>query len=207
MNKKRVLFISSLFCVLPFFAQENPVSLFTSNNPHELKLSLGAFPITSNDEGYCFWEDDDAFEDEKGWSYLSKGVYSPAINLSYSYQLKSWLSLGAAITYSVLDKTYKNQLTDEMQFKKRRQFLAFTPSVRFDWYRMKYVRVYSGVGLGVAYYKKKDSFEEKNSCYGSVDITYLGMSVGRKWYGFGEMSIGTNGFFKIGVGYRFGLKN
>ncbi|MDO5571779.1 MAG: hypothetical protein Q4F97_10005 [Bacteroidales bacterium] len=210
---KRVLIACSFFCVLPVLGQNNPVSLFTKNNPHQFMFSLGAYPITYIDGDNFFYgdddffnSDDDFFDNEKGWSYLSKKAYTPSINFFYSYQLKSWLSLGASLSYSSYSETHRNQLTDDIQYKKKSNFLALTPIVRFDWFRMSALRIYSGIGIGGAFYKRQEMNRKDNSFSPSFSITYLGMTVGKRIYGFGEINSGTNGIFSIGIGYRFGHK-
>ena len=81
--------------------------------------------------------------------------------------------------------------------------VAFTlvPQLKLMYCNSPTVRVYSSGGIGVGFYP---GFREADSVMPELEIVPLGIEIGRRWYGFGEIGIGT--LFmggQVGVGYRF----
>ena len=69
------------------------------------------------------------------------------------------------------------------------------PTVRFNWFYRDAVQLYSTVSIGVI-----TDFDE---AYPWGDLTLVGCSFGRKFFGFAEVGMGTAGWLRAGVGYRF----
>lgn len=136
---------------------------------------------------------------------------TPNIGLSYMYRFHRGLSFGMTLSYSgAFQKTYY-LFDDRVRAERERHTMALTPVVRFEWLRRRSVRLYSSLGLGLQYRyeREKAGGSDRNSawdfrCRASYDVTLLGMSFGRKFFGFWELGPSTAGAIKGGFGYRFG---
>ncbi len=134
----------------------------------------------------------------------------PTLNLSYGRQLTPLVNLSGAVSYMQFSADIINADT---KLKAGRQIfasLSFVPVVRFDWYRQDIVRLYSKLGIGITdciSRNRYDNDEAKNmtesAVIPAVDVVPFGVAIGGKLYGFGEVSVGTMGFVKAGIGYRF----
>ena len=69
------------------------------------------------------------------------------------------------------------------------------PTVRFNWFYREAVQLYSTISAGVV-----TDFDE---LYPWADFTLVGCSFGRKFFGFAEFGLGTAGWLRAGIGYRF----
>ncbi len=80
--------------------------------------------------------------------------------------------------------------------------ISILPNIRIMYCNTKKVRVYSSVGLGLGFYP---GFKRCEAVCGEFQFNPVGVEVGRKWYGFGEIGVGTlYSGGRIGVGYQFG---
>ena len=89
----------------------------------------------------------------------------------------------------------------------RVDYIGFMPTVRFAWVRRGIVQVYSSVSLGAGL-EIRDNIYDKNiyEAFCAFDIKPLGLSVGRRFFGFIEAGYGTRGIINAGFGYRFNTK-
>lgn len=64
--------------------------------------------------------------------------------------------------------------------------------------------MYLGIAIGPQC-AWEDDFDGsfKTSVYFAVDLTFAGICVGRKWFGFAECEVGALGVLRAGFGYRF----
>lgn len=79
--------------------------------------------------------------------------------------------------------------------------MVILPELKLMYCNTPTVRVYSSFGLGLGLYP---GFKEASSIIGEGQFVPVGIEIGRRWYGFGEIGVGTlymGGQF--GVGYRF----
>lgn len=86
-------------------------------------------------------------------------------------------------------------------------FISIMPTVRFAWLRRGVVQLYSSfsLGLGVEHYLLNSDVGRpiyNTLYYCAFDIKPVGVSVGRKWFGFAELGYGSRGVFNIGFGCR-----
>ena len=70
---------------------------------------------------------------------------------------------------------------------------------RFEYLRRDVVQLYSGIGVGAT--ERHD--ESYVVALPMIDVTYLGVTVGRNIYGFAELGGGINGCIRVGMGYKF----
>ena len=119
------------------------------------------------------------------------GIYS----LSYTYHHFRWLQYGATVSFGASTCKTRHTLTNEVLENNNLYMLSVMPTVRFIWYWREKVQLYSSVSLGVM----TDMYE----ILPWGDVTLVGCSFGRKFFGFTEVGFGASGIFRIGMGYRF----
>ncbi len=133
------------------------------------------------------------------------GVY----NLHYYRQVKPWCQVGAKFTvegsritrYTDSLQTAIHSISDDLLF-------TFMPSVRFTYLNRPWVRLYSGVDVGLGYlfsniqgFSKDDS--KGNKFLPAMNITAFGVNVGKGFYGLFELNAGFDSIVKVGIGARF----
>lgn len=139
------------------------------------------------------------------------GYISGAINFGYTYRFKRWFELTAYLSYSGYYATYYDAYTPNIAFKQNINSIGVMPFCRFVYLNRKYVKLYSGVGLGLSLsiisyknaspkYDRTDSNEAFLGLNGSLNL--IGIRVGNKVYGFADFSIGSLGFVNVGVGIK-----
>lgn len=205
-NKTKWLVIIAITTLTsPCFGQQD-----WSRVRHELRLGIGAIPLTS--VTFFVAKDDSPSPADYVNFYKGDKTYTPAVNLTYSYQFKKWLSFGATLTYAGIFQNRYDIISDKLRGEYRSLYIGLTPTVRFDYLNREMVRLYSAFGLGLGYNREynselKENYSLRNDdFFPTLDMTFIGVTVGRKLYGFGEVGIGHNGLIKLGMGYRFNLK-
>lgn len=147
----------------------------------------------------------------KGFDIQNYGSYG----LHYYHQIKPWLQVGGKISaeaFSYLN--YTDTTLSVLAKKENFIFLNITPSVRFTYLNRPWVRLYSGIDLGLGMilgrYQNSNNTNEtssedtkNNPFYPAVNITPIGISVGKGFFGMLETNIGTDSFIKIGIGARW----
>ena len=131
------------------------------------------------------------------------------LNFDYGYWCNEWLYVGASFTWSggfakeFAETTFKR--VDTYNYNA----FGLMPMVRFAWLRRNIVQLYSGIGIGAAfyYYEKPQYHKPRIEPGASYDVTFIGISVGRKWFGYCDIGTGTRGVISMGIGYRFNAKN
>jgi hypothetical protein len=200
-KKKIVLLLLGGLLYLPFSA-----SAQNDFPRHEVAVSLGYIPLYG-------------MEEEPDWTYVDTPLglyesnkyyegpehYLPSISLSYHYNLKKWLSLGAYLSYSGSYANLNRCVDDKKETSYWNNYFAVMTSVRFNFLSKPMVRLYGECGIGVYYSRHKDSWWSKYSTDSSLcgQLTFFGVSVGKKLFGFSEVGFGCLGLIRGGIGYRF----
>lgn len=207
MKKLLLLFLLS---AMPagVFAQEEPAVVrvrrpFTPQ--HELRLTAGAYPLLPS---MSDWEGCAAgiFHDRthRGPVYTS-GTWS----LSYDYRFKKWFDLGLTLSYyGEYSRSYSNRNSSPVG-RNRAHAVTVMPMARFTWLNRRWVRMYSSLGLGATFgYGRFDTEGSRpENAMIAFQVTPVGISVGRSFFGFAEIGLGAQGALMMGVGYRFNPKN
>ncbi len=207
MKKLLLLFLLS---AMPagVFAQEEPavVRVRRPFKPqHELRLTAGAYPLLPS---MSDWEGCAAgiFHDRthRGPVYTS-GTWS----LSYDYRFKKWFDLGLTFSYyGEYSRSYSNR-DSSLVGRNRAHAVTVMPMARFTWLNRRWVRMYSSLGLGATFgYGRFDTEGSRpENAMIAFQVTPVGISVGRSFFGFAEIGLGAQGALMMGVGYRFNPKN
>ena len=177
-------------------------------NPHELRLGVG-IPLVWNFYGYdCMNQYNSSFN----MVVPKHKVTTPALFVSYFYQFKNWFAFGGTVNYVGNYSTTYNIYEQKIAGSYGSTFLSITPTIRFDWLRTKWVKMYSSLGLGVNMQIDKVITNAGSNKYydsfvlPSYEVTMIGLAVGRTVYGFVDFGMSSNSLSIIGVGYRFNTK-
>ena len=128
-------------------------------------------------------------------TYLTPRYFVGNYSLSYTYQDRRWLQYGGKIVFGASTRWRKSAHTGEKIDNLSYYSLSVMPSVRFNWFYRDAVQLYSTISVGVI-----TDFDE---VYPWGDLTLVGCSFGRKFFGFAEVGMGMAGWLRAGVGYRF----
>ena len=120
--------------------------------------------------------------------------------------IKEWLYVGGAAVYTGGFRTIRQAPHNKRVGSFNFSSYTIMPTLRFAWVRSGIVQLYSGLGLGigVAHYDKLGSLNWRAGI--AYDLTFVGISVGRKFFGYCDLGIGSRGIFSAGIGYRFNSK-
>lgn len=178
---------------------------------HDLRLTIGAFAILNGDYYYLGSRHDGVYYE--GLSIrdnyrLGNQVTAGAYSFSYHYSPLRWLAVGAYLTFANVHQRSFNRLTGEAGPQYADNHLIFTPTLRFQYLNRPMVRIYSQIGAGIGRMRSKSTsfsgdqytYQER---YVTIHTTILGISVGRKLYGFAEFGASSIGCMNAGIGYRF----
>lgn len=168
---------------------------------HEVSLSVGTTPVSDYFTTYDYYPGPDYVPmSYKGPRYTC-GVWTAA----YGYNFSKWLYVGGGVSwYSEFSSVYSN-VDNSKQRKDSYSLVSVMPTVRFSWLNRKWVRMYSTIGFGLSIETERHEMKYTTRYVGSK-FTPVGIMVGRSFYGFAELSIGTQGFAIAGFGYRFNAK-
>lgn len=122
-----------------------------------------------------------------------------AINLEYGRKVNDWLALGLKGYLGFSTRPRRHVVTKETIYHNTMWATAAIFNVRFDWLRRDIVTMYSSIGAGVAVLKENDF----NEVIPMFDFTAVGLSLGRRFYGYVELGSGASGGLRAGVGVRF----
>ena len=150
-----------------------------------------------------------------GGNYMDIKNYG-GYGLHYYYQVKPWLQVGVKTTAEAFSYvSYTDSTLRVIDNRSDIVLLNITPSIKFTYLNRPWVRLYSGidVGLGIAPSggnSKSSSDSEDGSSksssvgfYPAFNITPIGVNVGKGFFGFVETNIGSDTFIKAGIGARW----
>lgn len=135
-------------------------------------------------------------------TYSTEDNYIGAFSLTYTYRFKRWFELSGSLSYSAQISQCRYNLTGEKASNNNNHFIGIAPTARFVWLRRDLVTLYSGVTLGMGV-NIHDGMTMDADVAGIFGLNYFGITVGKKVYGFCDLSIGNLEFISVGIGYRF----
>jgi hypothetical protein len=145
---------------------------------------------------------------------LDNSIYEPqagktiwlSASLDYGYRVNKWFSIGGSLAWSAgICNLYDNQTLEHWDTI-HVDYISLMPIARFTWLRRDIVELYSSLGATAGIEHWVHYLNGKHHTYRpylSYDIKPIGISVGRRWYGFMEAGYGARGIVNIGVGHRF----
>lgn len=172
---------------------------------HSLSVTIGSPSLLSGTTGIliALFE---AFDNSTNTDLHIYGSYG----IHYGYNALKWLRVGGSLLYSgdKLKKTGSNNYVHIQQFHE----LYLIGKLDFTYLNRKYVRLYSGLGLGGGLMIMNDQSsmsgvrpERTHSLAPSVAyyVTPIGIEAGgQRVYGLTEINIGTADLIRAGIGVR-----
>lgn len=129
------------------------------------------------------------------------------LNADYGYWANEWFSIGGSLSWTTGFARHYSSLTHDYLGSTRYQLIAIIPEVRFAWLRHGIVQLYSSSALGLGI-ELRPGWHTRylTDYYPAFDIKPIGISVGRKWFGFVELGYGSRGIINVGFGHRINHK-
>lgn len=141
----------------------------------------------------------------------------------YAYHWLPWMSSGLQTDFFQMGWHDRRELQNDIQAMGHNYYnLSILPSVRFTWFHSEYVRLYSGlmVGLCINGGTETDLMAgSKTVCYPAFGLTMIGCQVGKNgWYGAVEwgglnalldtnrMAMASSRILSVSVSYSFKTK-
>lgn len=179
-------------------------------HPNEISASYGVSLIGSVASGlsdkinFIQWLLDE--EGDTGMKVTHVGGSKGVINLGYSYQLNKTISVGAAFGFNRMTMDISDN-TGHMNAVAGNIFFLMSTG-KFDWFRTgnDIFGMYSKAGLGVMCINGKIMEEDHlagNIWFPTLQLSAIGMELGRAVSGFMELGIGMQGIVQFGVKARF----
>ena len=176
-------------------------------NKHEFSIRWGAnYDFYENHNDFYYWSA--PLENYNSGKYhRGNETYTEAITLSYSREMKRWITLSINASYYGLFQSERDNVSNKKTDTYRKHKISVYPMVRFTYLNRPVIRLYSSVGLGLGVTKEGWSdnrrYYNDNDTYLDGQLTFFGISIGKKLFVLGETGIGAMGFLTVGGGYRF----
>lgn len=180
--------------------------------PHALSFEIGAYAA-------CGWRgmitgiaSDESFPRFPGEFPGEQRYYngplrtSGAFGIAYGYRVRYWLEVGGSFTYAGFYRNLLRTSDGGVASRQREHYLTLMPYVRLSWVNGRMVQCYSSLHLG--YQLGSERYYGMNRPvalgYFAGHLTLVGVRVGRRLFGYGEIGFGMRGLYVAGIGYRFG---
>lgn len=124
--------------------------------------------------------------------------------LDYYYQVNKWFRPGAKVVYEGLTTTIYDS-TDALVNHYNTSTLSVMASAQFSYLNKKYVKLYSGIDLGVTtVFDDNKQSSSSPSTMVAFNLTVIGVRAGNdKIFGIVEANVGMDALIKAGFGVRF----
>lgn len=124
--------------------------------------------------------------------------------IHYYYQVKPWCQVGIKTTVEGARNTrFSDTLHTSVSSIDRYLLISVMPSVRFTYLNRPWVRLYSGVDLGLGIFGTEGKDSSSGDFLFAFNVTAFGINVGKKFFGQFELNAGFDSFVKVGIGARF----
>ena len=171
---------------------------------HDIRVGIGSVCV----ETYFLLDSSNGYYDELVYdfrremlaadTYRTPRLFLGNYTLSYTYHSRSWLQYGVTLGFGASTQWVRDSYTGKKIGTKHLYSLSVMPTMRFTWFNRDIVQLYSSIAVA--------GVTDFDSLYAWFDLTFVGCSVGRKFYGFAECGGGMSGIFRVGCGYRFNAK-
>lgn len=177
-----------------------------SAGAHEIRLgsayasyiSMGHYTTDSN------WHPAYDFAHMESEQYSSSNPHWYTVGFEGGRWFKEWLYFGGtAVWTGGFSTLYKAYPLRGRVYTYTSHNISVMPTVRFAWLRRGIVQLYSGVGLGLTIAHTEEVSTQRTNLDVAYDVTFIGISVGRDFFGYFDLGAGSRGVLSVGVGYRF----
>lgn len=207
MIMRKLLFIVLSFLTVAVSAEDATNRIW---RPHEVRVGWGD-PMFET----MVWHNSPTyFTLENTYNYR----YTGHIFAEYHYRQNSWFSYGGQVDYQQVFWTREMLKDGEFVYLPCHFYdISLMPTIRFTYFSSEWVNLFSGLGAGLLINggTEKDFMGRKVALAPVVDLSILGMSIGRDMF-FGTVEIGgmislmnTNTIYMVGsriVSASFGVR-
>lgn len=183
---------------------------------HEIGVSYGyptiAFGMFVDSNRNCSYVEDGFYCNDKDFGPLS---------VEYYYRFTPLISAGGVFTLIDRRKDIVDNKTKVGDYTER--YYAAMPAIKFSWARGEFVTLFSKLALGPCLHNKTDKIYMEAQRFGNTvspvydvteeyssshlgllgQITLLGIEIGSRLKVFGELGIGAQGVYNVGLRYKF----
>lgn len=183
---------------------------------HEIGVSYGyptiAFGMFVDSNRNCSYVEDGFYCNDKDFGPLS---------VEYYYRFTPLISAGGVFTLIDRRKDIVDNKTKVGDYTER--YYAAMPAIKFSWARGEFVTLFSKLALGPCLHNKTDKIYMQAQRFGNTvspvydvteeyssshlgllgQITLLGIEIGSRLKVFGELGIGAQGVYNVGLRYKF----
>ena len=182
---------------------------------YEIRIGWGGYPLADglfffdsfplfmkyNDMNYYIPSSmEDIYRDYRGPAYMT-GLISAEIDINF----KRWFALTVGLGFNGIFQNVYDPMTGRRAGQNSGISVSIVPEARFNWLNRNLVRMYSAAGIGIVIGGKRnmDYGNSEYFLYPAFQLTPVGISVGRKVYGFVELGLGAQFMGGMaGVGIR-----
>lgn len=153
-------------------------------------------------------------------SYVNKRDFGP-LSVEYYYRFTPLISAGGVFTLIDRRKDIVDNKTKVGDYTER--YYAAMPAIKFSWARGEFITLFSKLALGPCLHNKTDKIYMQAQRFGNTvspvydvteehcsshlgllgQITLLGIEIGSRLKVFGELGIGAQGVYNVGLRYKF----
>ena len=183
---------------------------------HEIGVSYGyptiAFGMFVDSNRNCSYVEDGFYCNDKDFGPLS---------VEYYYRFTPLISSGGVFTLIDRRKDIVDNKTKVGDYTER--YYAAMPAIKFSWARGEFITLFSKLALGPCLHNKTDKIYMQAQRFGNTvspvydvteeyssshlgllgQITLLGIEIGSRLKVFGELGIGAQGVYNVGLRYKF----
>ena len=183
---------------------------------HEIGVSYGyptiAFGMFVDSNRNCSYVEDGFYCNDKDFGPLS---------VEYYYRFTPLISAGGVFTLIDRRKDIVDNKTKVGDYTER--YYAAMPAIKFSWARGEFITLFSKLALGPCLHNKTDKIYMQAQRFGNTvspvydvteeyssshlgllgQITLLGIEIGSRLKVFGELGIGAQGVYNVGLRYSF----
>lgn len=175
---------------------------------YEVRIGWGGTPLFATElfghdymlPGACDCPDFDLSVKHIYDTYDGNTYSTGSISAEFSYMFNHWLNLSFSVDDTIFWKDVYDGMSRNVSRRSYGNVVSFMPAVRFTYLSRPMVKLYSTVGLGIILNIR----EEGTTAHFACQTAPIGISVGRRVFGFAEIAVGTRAMGgNFGIGYRF----
>ena len=131
--------------------------------------------------------------------YNTSKMVLTAMNIEYSRKVTRKTSVGVKCSIGFNNSSRRHVWTNDILYRNNKILTTAVVNARFDWLQRDAITLYSSIGVGIS---SRFSFYD-GLLFPTIDATYIGITIGRRLYGFAEIGGGMSGAMRAGLGYNF----
>ena len=180
-------------------------SLSTGRNIWDIRLGVSAVPVSSVQvKRYSSYNYDKPLHNMYG-DYSGPLISSPNFAAEAMVHLSKKSALGVAVSACFHNYRIFSAVENDKQVSSVTSAALYVlPTYRLYYLNKDMVRLYGNVSLGLTSYFNTDISGSRYIPQVAFNISPIGVEVGRRWFGFAEIGLGTVYCgVSLGAGYKF----